>query len=194
MVKSIDDYKIVLHNSAIVINDSDLLNFLVYENGIYCMIFGNQKLFLKEVLNLKDRFLILDFDIQSISIKFSSKVERFLSNLLGASLDELDCISMQVGLSELRTKIKALKRGEILFQENEKVAFEICKDDNIKAILDPSFGDNFKGNLAFGPLFSTGYMGLKADVIYEGKPAVMLCASSIYSDYEKFLNILKEAA
>jgi heat-inducible transcriptional repressor len=101
---------------------------------------------------------------------------------------------MQVGLSELRTKIKALKRGEILFQENEKVAFEICKDDNIKAILDPSFGDNFKGNLAFGPLFSTGYMGLKADVIYEGKPAVMLCASSIYSDYEKFLNILREAA
>lgn len=181
-------------SSAISINNSDLLNFLVYENGIYCMIFGNQKLFLKEVLNLKDRFLILDFDIQSISIKFSSKVEKFLNNLVGTSLDELDHISMQVGLSELRAKIKALKRSEILFQENEKVAFEICKDDNIKAILDPSFGANFKGNLAFSPLFPTGYMGLKADVIYEGKPAMMLCASSVYSDYEKFLNILKEAA
>ena len=180
--------------SSIVIDDSDLLNFLVYENSIYCMIFGSQKLFLKEVLNLKDRFLILDFDAQSISIKFSSKVEKFLGNLIGVSLEELDEISMQVGLSELRAKIKALKRGEILFQENEKIAFEICKDDSIKAILDPSFGNSFKGNLAFSPLFSTGYMGLKTDVIYQGKPAVMVCASSVYSDYEKFLNILKEAA
>ncbi|ARR00746.1 MULTISPECIES: HrcA family transcriptional regulator [Campylobacter] len=176
------------------INNIDLLNFLVYKNDIYCMIFENQKLFLKDVLNLKDRFLVLDFNTQSISIKFSSKVEKFLSNLIGVSLEELDHISMQVGLSELRVKIKALKREEILFQENEKIAFEICKDDSIKAILDPSFGNNFNGNLAFSPLFSTGYMGLKTDVIYQGKPAIMLCASSVYSDYEKFLSMLKEAA
>ena len=181
-------------SSVLSINNIDLLNLLVYKNDIYCMIFKDQKLFLQDVLNLKDRFLVLDFLTESISIKFSSKVERFLSNLIGVSLEELENISIQVGLSELRAKIKALKRGEILFQENEKIAFEICKDDSIKAILDPSFGDNFNGNLTFSPLFSTGYMGLKTDVLYQGKPAVMVCASSVYSDYEKFFNMLKEAA
>ncbi|QQF51871.1 HrcA family transcriptional regulator [Campylobacter fetus] len=177
-----------------IINDSDILNFLVYDFGIYCMIFGAGKLILKEILNLKDRFLVLDFESESIVIKFNPRVEKFLNNLVGISLEELDKISIQVGLSELRAKIKELKRSRIYFQENEKVAFEICKDERIKTILDPAFEHYFRSNLAFKPVFNLGYMGIKTDVIYEGKNAVMICAGSVYSDYEKFLNSIKEAA
>ena len=181
-------------NSPINIINSDVLNFLVYDFGLYCMIFGVSKLVLSEVLNVENRFLILDFVGESIVLKYNPKVEKFLNNIKGISLEDLDKVSMQVGLSELRSKIKELKRNRIYFQENEKVAFEMFKDDRIKSILEPSFEHIFRTNLAFNPVFEPGFMGLKTDVIFEGKSAVMICAGSVYSDYEKFLTSIKEAA
>lgn len=178
----------------IIINNSDILNFLVYEFGIYCMIFGIKNLVLNEVLNLNNRFLILDFESESLILKFNPKIETFLRNLIGISIQELDKISIQVGLSELRAKIRELKRSNIYFQENEKIAFEIFKDDRIKVVLDPTFEHVFKTNLVFKPVFDSGFMGLKTEVIYEGKSSMMICVGSVYCDYEKFLNSVKEAA
>ncbi|AII14972.2 heat-inducible transcription repressor [Campylobacter iguaniorum] len=176
------------------INNAEFLNYLVYEFGLYCMIFGAGKLVLSEILNVSDRFLILVFGDENIVLKFNPKVEKFLRNLIGMSLEELDRVSIQVGLSELRAKIKELKRYRIYFQENEKVAFEMFSDERIKSVLDPSFEHYFRSNLAFSPVFDAGYMGFKTDILYKGKSAVMICAGSVYSDYEKFINSIKEAA
>ena len=49
----------------------------------------------------------------------------------------------------------------------------------------------FDANLVF---FSENYLGMKLGVNFDGKEAKMLCAGSIYNDYERFLNNLKEAA
>lgn len=181
-------------DEVLQINDSEFLSFLVYKFGLYCMVFSIDRLFLNEIINVQNRFLLLNFKDESLAIKFSPKIEKFLSNLIGVSLEELDKISMQVGLSELRGKIKELKRSGIFFQENEKIAFEIFGDDRIKAILDPSFESYFSSNLLFKPIFSSAYMGLKTKVMFEGKSAVMICAGSVYNDYEKFINSIKEAA
>lgn len=181
-------------DSNLIIKDLDLLSFLVYDFGIYCMIFGNKKLNLNSVINIGNKFLLLDFDEESLSIKFSPKIEKFLNNLIGIDINELEKISAQVGLSELRAKIKEFNRSQIYFQENEKIALEMFNDERIKTVLDPSFVQYFKSNLAYEPLFESGYMGFKTNVEVEGKPAVMVCAGSVYNDYEKFLNHIKEVA
>lgn len=181
-------------SSNLVIKNLDLLSFLVYDFGIYCMIFGDEKLTLNSVINVKNKFLLLDFKEESLSIRFNSKIEKFLNNLIGIDINELEKISAQVGLSELRAKIKEFKRSQIYFQENEKVAFEMFNDNRIKTILDPSFAQYFKSNLVYEPLFESGFMGIKTNVDFIGKPAVMICAGSVYNDYEKFLNHIKEVA
>lgn len=179
-------------NEIISITNEELLSFLVYELGIYCMIFAKKNPKFSALKRISEKFLFLEFEDEALSIKFNAKVEKFLQNLLGISLDELELTSIQVGLSELRAKIKELKRSKIFYQENEKIIFEIFKDERIKSALEPSFERLFKNNLSFW--IDSAYMGLKTPVLYKGENALMICVGSVYNDYEKFLNTLKEAS
>ena len=179
-------------NEKIKVVNEELLSFLVYELGIYCMIFAKKNPKFSAIKRISDKFLFLEFEDEALNIKFNAKVEKFLQNLLGISLDELELASIQVGLSELRVKIKELKRSNIFYQENEKVIFEIFKDERIKNALEPSFGRSFTNNLAFW--IESAHMGLKTPILYKGENAVMICVGSVYNDYEKFLNTLKEAS
>ena len=178
----------------ISIYDDEVLSFLVYNFGIYCMIFGSNNPKFTKIHNINNKFLLLELENESFSITYSTKIEKFLNNLLGLSLDELESVSIQVGLSQLRAKIKEFKRSLIYFQENEKVAFEMFSDERIKIALDPVFARSFKSEIAFNPLFDEGFMGFIKDVDFMGKDATMICAGSVYSDYEKFLNTIKEAS
>lgn len=181
-------------NEKISIYDDEVLSFLVYNFGIYCMIFGANNPKFTKLHKIDDKFLLLELENESFSINYSPKIEKFLKNLLGLSLDELELVSIQVGLSQLRAKIKEFKRSLIYFQENEKVAFKMFSDERIKTALDPVFAHSFKSQIAFAPLFDDGFMGFIKGVEFQGKNATMICAGSVYSDYEKFLNTIKEAS
>ena len=181
-------------DDEILINSERFLKILVDSMEIYCMIYGDKEQKLEEILNIGDRFLVLNFSDDEIVLKFDSRVEKFLSNLIGTTLNKLEEISIQVGLNELRNKIKELKRTKIYFQENETVAFKMFKDYRFNMILDPSFEHLMVSNLAFSPLFEESFIGIKCDVNYLGNESKMICAGSIYADYEKFFNKIKDAA
>lgn len=68
------------------------------------------------------------------------------------------------------------------------------KDYRFNMILDPSFEHLMVSNLAFSPLFEESFIGIKCDVNYLGNESKMICAGSIYADYEKFFNKIKDAA
>ncbi|MDO5045985.1 HrcA family transcriptional regulator [Campylobacter sp.] len=176
------------------ISDEYFLKMLIKDFEIYCMIYGNEYQILEEILNLNDRFLVLNFSSDEIVLKFDHRVEKFLNNLLGITLDKLEDVCIQVGLNELRDKIKELKRAKIYFQENEKVAFDMFEDERFKMILDPSFDRLMRSNLMFFPLFNEGHIGIKRDIKYLGNDARMICAGSIYTNYEKFFNHIKDVA
>lgn len=178
----------------IVIFDDENLSEVLNEFKIYCMIFTSDDSILEEVINYRDRFIILNFDKDELVLKFSDKVYQFLLNLIGAELKELEKISIQVGLSELRTKIKELKRSKIKFMANEVIAYEIFKDERFKLLLEPTITTIFNKNILFTSPFENGYMGIKRDIKYHDLDATMLCAGSVYEDYEKFFNKLTEAA
>jgi len=173
------------------VRNANVLNLLINEFGIYSIVFENNKQNLNEILNLDNRFLVLNFDKDEIVLKFNAKVEKFLANLVGIDLEQLETIAMQVGLSELKNKISQLRRSKILFLENEKIALDIFEKRSFKKAITPDLERIFGSNLIF---LNDEYLGMKLDVNFEGKEAKMLCAGSIYNDYERFLNNLKEAA
>nr|WP_196780158.1 HrcA family transcriptional regulator [Campylobacter concisus] len=176
------------------INDAEELKKLCYEFELYCMIFGTIDNELLEILNLNNRYMILNFGEDEIVIKFDARMYKFLSNLAGVSLNKLELICSQVGLSELKSKIRELKRTKIYFQENEILAFDMFKDRRFKMVFDPSFSLQMDEKLTFSPMFDENFMGLKFSTNYLGNEAEMICAGSIYTDYVKFINLIKEAA
>lgn len=178
----------------IFIDDERVLSALCDKFGVYCMVFSSSKQNLKDVLNLNDKFIVLEFDNDELVIKFDLRIQKFLANLKGVSLDQLEEFSAQVGLSELRAKIRELKRTKIYFQTNEMVAFEIFGDARFKALLEPSVANILSEPLTFSPIFESGYMGLKLPVDFQDKSATLVCAGSVYVDYINFLNQIKEAA
>ena len=176
------------------INDAEELKKLCYEFELYCMIFGTIDNELLEILNLNNRYMILNFGEDEIVIKFDARMYKFLSNLAGVSLNKLELICSQVGLSELKSKIRELKRTKIYFQENEILAFDMFKDRRFKMVFDPSFSLQMDEKLTSSPMFDENFMGLKFSTNYLGNEAEMICAGSIYTDYVKFINLIKEAA
>lgn len=173
------------------IRSYELLKCLVREFDIYSIIFENKTQNLNEILNLNNKFLVLSFDFDEIVLKFNQKVEKFLSNLLGVSLDKLEIIAKQVGLNELTNRIMQIKNSKICFLENEKIAFEIFENEVFKRALTPNLQNMFNSNLLF---LNENYVGIRCDAIFEGKQAKMICLGGIYCDYENFFNNIKEAA
>ncbi|CZE47230.1 HrcA family transcriptional regulator [Campylobacter geochelonis] len=178
----------------ISISSEETLAKIARKFKIYCMIFTSEDEVLKEIINHNDKFIILCFDNEELVIKFNSKIFKFLSNLVGIELRNLERISMQVGLSELRAKIKELKNSKIQFLANEIIAYQIYNDERFKILLDPSITTKFDKNIVYAPLFEPGFMGIKRNITYKKSEATMFCAGSVYEDYEKFFNTIMEAA
>ena len=181
-------------DDEIVIDEGRNLEAVLEDFEIYCMIFSAENEALSEVINHDDRFIILVFDGNEVILKYDLRIFKFLSNLIGISLGDLELASMQIGLRELSTKIRELKNSKIEFLCNEVVAYKIFKDERFKILLNPSIAVNFTKNLIFAPYFEHGFMGIKCPVKFEGKDATMICAGSVYEDYEKFFNYAKGVA
>ncbi|MDA3051159.1 HrcA family transcriptional regulator [Campylobacter sp. JMF_02 ED1] len=172
----------------------DELEAILEDFDIYCMIFSAESECLTEVIKHDERFMILVFDKDEIILKFDSRIFELLSNLIGISLKDLEVASMQIGLRELNTKIRELKNSKIEFIANEVMAYKIFKDERFKILLNPSIAVNFDKNLIFAPYFEPGFMGIKCPVKFENKDATMICAGSVYEDYEKFFKFSKGVA
>ena len=181
-------------DDEIIIDEGRNLEAVLEDFEIYCMIFSAENEALSEVINHDDRFIILVFGDDEVILKYDLRIFKFLSNLIGISLGDLELASMQIGLRELSTKIRELKNSKIEFLCNEVVAYKIFKDERFKILLNPSIAVNFTKNLIFAPYFEHGFMGIKCPVKFEGKDATMICAGSVYEDYEKFFNYAKGVA
>ncbi len=178
-------------DDEIIIDEGRNLEAVLEDFEIYCMIFSAENEALSEVINHDDRFIILVFGGDEVILKYDLRIFKFLSNLIGISLGDLELASMQIGLRELSTKIRELKNSKIEFLCNEVVAYKIFKDERFKILLNPSIAVNFTKNLIFAPYFEHGFMGIKRPVKFEGEDATMICAGSVYENYEKFFNYAK---
>ncbi|NLY03225.1 MAG: HrcA family transcriptional regulator, partial [Campylobacter sp.] len=181
-------------DNQIKISNSENLSEILDKFKIYCLISPKNSQTLKEVINYSHKFIILNFDESEFILKFDEKVFNFFLNLIGITLDELEHVCSQIGLSDLRLKLSMFKRANVLFTANATLTYEIYNDSKFELLLDPNFINFMRGNIAYEPLFERGFMGVKREVKFNDKNATMLCAGSVYEDWEKFFDIVMEAA
>jgi len=161
------------------------------EYGLFCLAQSNSKEYLKEIIEVKDRFLILEFDSKEVVLKHSKQVKRFLSNLVGSEIRELKNISAQVGLYELYDKLHQMLSSEPLVSVGESQLYEIAKEQNdrsfIEQLLNYEFSFGLKEGVYFDGFVPYGCMAVKQLATIKNEDASLFCFGEIGSDFEGFL-------
>lgn len=169
----------------------------ISDYGLFCMAQKSRKEFFKEIIEVKDRFLILSFDENEVVLKYSDQVKRFLSNLIGCEMRELKNISAQVGLYELYNKLDQILNLSPLVKAGESELYEIAKDRKdrsfVTSFLNSEFSFNLKEGVYFDGFVPAGCMALKQLAKIEQDDAELFCFGKIDSDFEGFLNDTRSA-
>jgi heat-inducible transcriptional repressor len=172
------------------------LKSIVRSSGIYCLVNRAQTLKLEEIISVDERYLVLVLGGEALVLGYSEPVARFLPNLIGANVSELESIGAQVGLHELSQKASRLKDAKVLLKEGEMCVYEMAKTSGnpkiVRLFLDPRFPDSLTDGLYFEDMLPQGYMAIKQSARYQGEDAELFCVGGLYTDYERFFDAAKE--
>lgn len=165
-------------------------------SDIFCLVSRAETLRLEEIIPIDERYLILVLGKEALVLEYSDPVARFLPNLIGASIGELEDIGKQVGLYELAKKASRLRDVNVLLKEGEMCVYEMAKASGdpkiVRLFLDPRFPDSLTDGLYFEDILPKGYMAIKQPAKYQGVDAELFCIGGLYSDYERFFEAAKE--
>lgn len=153
------------------IKSENFLKELSKEFEIYCLVYGGRSLVLKEMLEFKEELIL----------KHEKEAWNFLQSLIGFDLFTIE-------------KIASLRQNLIYYRSNEERVYQIYQNDEFVKLLDCGVHRYFKESLEFEPLFKEGFMGLKVDAQFLGEDVNIILAGSVYTDYKKILQYIKEAA
>ncbi|EAL7594403.1 HrcA family transcriptional regulator [Campylobacter jejuni] len=153
------------------IENESFLKELSKEFEIYCLVYGGRSLVLKEVLEFKEELVL----------KHEKEAWNFLQSLIGFDLFTIE-------------KIASLRQNLIYYRSNEERVYQIYQNDEFVKLLDCGVHRYFKESLEFEPLFKESFMGLKVDTQFLGEDVNIILAGSVYTDYKKILQYIKEAA
>ncbi|EQB0812644.1 HrcA family transcriptional regulator [Campylobacter upsaliensis] len=176
------------------IKNADFLRTLSEEFEIYCLAYEGRELILKEICNLNDRFIVLDFGVNELALKYQNESYGFLKSLVGLNIFDIENIAIKVHFYELVEKISTLKKSLTCYRTNEKKAYQIYQNDEFVKLLDCEIHRYFSENLQFEPLFKEGFMGLRINADFLGKQVNLIFAGSVYTNYKKILKQIKEVA
>ncbi|GAA7231120.1 HrcA family transcriptional regulator [Helicobacter pylori] len=153
------------------IKSENFLKELSKEFEIYCLVYGGRSLVLKEVLEFKEELVL----------KHEKEAWNFLQSLIGFDLFTIE-------------KIASLRQNLIYYRSNEERVYQIYQNDEFVKLLDCGVHRYFKESLEFEPLFKESFIGLKVDTQFLGEDVNIILAGSVYTDYKKILQYIKEAA
>jgi len=173
------------------IQNIDKLQSSVDEYGLFCVAQKNSKEYLKEIIEVSDRFLILTFDTKEVVLKYTEQVYRFLLNLIGSEMRELKGISAQVGLYELYDKLHQILSSEPLLSVGENQLYEIAKEQRdrsfIEQLLNYEFSFGLKEGVYFDGFVPSGCLAVKQLATIEDEDASLFYFGEVGSDFESFL-------
>ncbi|WP_458699591.1 HrcA family transcriptional regulator [Sulfurospirillum sp. 1307] len=178
-------------SSVLKIDSVETIETSLEEYELYCVAQKNIKDYLKEVINVNKRYLILSFEEHEVVLKYSDKVERFLNNLIGCEIRDLKNISSQVGLYELHDKLVSLINSSDLLKAGEAKLYEIAKEVSdekfLNYLLDSEFTLGLKDGVYFDGFVPSGCLALKQPALIEEEDAEIFCFGTIDSNFKSFL-------
>lgn len=176
------------------LEDLTQLEKVAQEIGCFASYLYLEELRLQEVQNIQDEFLILKFgDENEVILRYSTPLARFLSDLVGMSLEDIQSFAHQVHAKELLNSLRAISQKNTFYgakflasfmEENrgEKLFFEM---------IEGKIFSRLSNGIYFEDVLPKGYVLFIQDVLIEEKKARVLFCGSLECNYLKTTSIWK---
>ncbi|RDU70664.1 HrcA family transcriptional regulator [Helicobacter brantae] len=176
------------------LDDLNQLQKISQEIGCFASYLYLEELRLQEVQSYEEKFLILKFSEESeVILRYSTHLARFLNDLVGMSLEDIQSFSHQVCATELLKTLKSISQKNTFYgakflasfmEENrgEKLFFEM---------IEGKIFSRLSNGIYFEDVLPKGYVLFIQDVLIEGKRARVLFCGALECNYLKTTSIWK---
>ena len=146
---------------------------------------------LQNLINVDNRYIILEFSSFAVSIKYSSALYKFLSDFVQSSLEDILKISKDVGAYELYSSInQSLQNSNFdIFNYKEFLSLALNYDFDeftINRFLKGFIMDELKEGLYFDGFLPQNYIGICKFCKINNEDVKILVVGELSKDYEYF--------
>lgn len=173
--------------------DEKAIEYYANEIGICVFIQEDKDEHLKDILNVQDKYIILEFSSFAITVKYSSALHRFLQDLVGLELSHIVNISKQVGAYEIYEQVNQNLQSKDFHIYNTKEFFSLAlrydyDEKTINDFLKAKIFDSVKEGLYFDTIVPQGYIAICHNCKINNTNVKMLVLGELSKDYEYFYN------
>ena len=146
---------------------------------------------LKEILNVENKYMILEFTSFAISVKFTDALFRFLQDMRGLTLKDILRISKDVGAYDIYDAINQTLQNSDFEIFNYKEFLNLALSYNfdeltINRFLKGQILDNLEEGLYFDNFLPIGYIGICHYCKIDNEDVKMLVIGQLPKNYEYF--------
>ena len=146
---------------------------------------------LKDIINVENKYMILEFSSFAISVKYSDALYRFLNDMIGLDLKDITKVSKDVGAYEVYESIhQTLQNSDFqIFNYKEFLCLALNYDLDeytINSFLKGQILDELKEGLYFDKLLPPNYIGICNYCKINNEDVKMLVIGELPKDYEYF--------
>ena len=146
---------------------------------------------LKDIINVENKYMILEFSSFAISVKYSDALYRFLNDMIGLDLKDITKVSKDVGAYEVYEPIhQTLQNSDFqIFNYKEFLSLALNYDLDeytINSFLKGQILDELKEGLYFDKLLPPNYIGICNYCKINNEDVKMLVIGELPKDYEYF--------
>ncbi|PWE20759.1 heat-shock protein [Aliarcobacter skirrowii] len=146
---------------------------------------------LKNLINVENRYIILEFSSFAVTIKYSSALFKFLGDFVQISLNDILKISKEVGAYELYSNINdSLQSKDLkIFNYKEFLSLALEKDFDeftINRFLKGTILDELKEGLYFDGFLPQNYIAICKLCKIDNEETKMFVIGELSKDYEYF--------
>ena len=173
--------------------DEGAIAYLSDNLGISVFIQDQKFDILKNILNVENRYMILEFSSFAITIKYSDALYRFLSDMVSLELVHIVNIAKQVGAIEIYEQVSQYLQNKNFHIYNTKEFFSLAlkynyDEKSINSFLKGYVLDSVEEGLYFDGIVPDGYIGICHKCKIENRDVKMLILGELSKDYEYFYN------
>lgn len=173
--------------------DEKAIAYLSEEIGLSVFIQDQKTDTLKDILNVENRYMILEFTTFAITVKFTDALYRFLQDIIGLELEHILNISKQVGAFEIYEQVSQYLQNKDFHIYNTKEFFSLAlrynfNESTINSFLKGQVLDSIEEGLYFDEIVPEGYIGICHNCVIGNTETKMLVVGELPKDYEFFYN------
>ena len=167
------------------------LEYFASEIGLSVFIKKEKSDVLKNILNVENKYMILEFSSFAISVKYSDALYRFLNDMIGLDLKDITKVSKDVGAYEVYESInQTLQNSDFqIFNYKEFLNLALNYDFDeytINSFLKGQILDELTEGLYFDKLLPANYIGICNYCKINNEDVKMLVIGELPKDYEYF--------